>query len=82
MEISFAIWLLRQSRGMSQTQLAARMRTTRQQVSDLEIGQAPTIATLCRVARALKVTPAFLVLIAENRRRPSDPMPRNSDPRA
>jgi hypothetical protein len=45
------------------------MNTTRQQVSDLEIAQAPTIATLFRVAQALQVAPACLVLIAENRRR-------------
>ena len=70
MEISFAIWLLRQSREMTQTQLAARMKTTRQQVSDLEIGaQLPTIATLRRVSRALQIAPASLLLIAESRRR-------------
>jgi hypothetical protein len=45
------------------------MNTTRQQVSDLEIGQAPTIATLFRVAQALQIAPAGLVLIAENRQR-------------
>jgi transcriptional regulator with XRE-family HTH domain len=75
MEISFAIWLLRQSRGMSQAQLATRMRTTRQQVSDLEIGQLPTIPTLFRVARALQVSPACLVRIAEGRRRITNSKP-------
>jgi len=68
-EISFAIWLLRQARQMTQSQLATRMGATRQQISRLEIGaQLPTIATLLRVARALKVSPRFLLLIAEHRR--------------
>ena len=67
MNTSFAIWLLRQSRGMTQKQLAARMNTTRQQVSDLEIGQLPTIHTLLRLSRALQVNPAALLRIAEAR---------------
>lgn len=74
MEISFAVWLLRESRGLTQSQLASRMKTSRQQVSDLEIGQMPTIATLLRIARALQVTPRCLLLIAEARgRRESAP---------
>jgi transcriptional regulator with XRE-family HTH domain len=76
MEISFAIWLLRNSRQMTQSQLADRMGTSRQQVSDLEIGQLPTIATLLRIARALQINPACLLLIAEARRRESVPLPR------
>jgi hypothetical protein len=69
MEIGFAIWLLRESRKMSQSQVATRMKTSRQQVSDLEIGQQPTIATLLRVSHALQITPQCLLLIAEARRR-------------
>jgi DNA-binding XRE family transcriptional regulator len=69
MELGFSIWLVRQSRKMTQAQLATRMQTTRTQVSELECGQVPKIATLFRVARALRVTPACLILIAENRRR-------------
>jgi DNA-binding XRE family transcriptional regulator len=69
LRISFAVWLLREARGMTQDQLAARMKTTRQQISDLEIFQSPTVATLFRIARALQVTPRSLLLIAEARRR-------------
>ena len=68
-EIGTATWLVRQARKMSQSQLAVRMKTTRQQVSDLEIGQLPSVATLFRIARALRIHPACLVLIAENRQR-------------
>lgn len=67
-QIGFAIWAVRQARGLSQRQLAARMKTTRQQVSDLEIGQLPTIVTLFRLARALQIKPAGLLIIAEGRR--------------
>jgi len=69
METGFAIWLLRESREMSQSQVATRMKTSRQQVSDLEIGQQPTIPTLLRVAHALQISPQGLLLIAEARRR-------------
>jgi transcriptional regulator with XRE-family HTH domain len=69
METGFAIWLLRETRNMTQSQVATRMKTSRQQVSDLEIGQQPTIATLLRVARALQISPQGLLLIAEERRR-------------
>jgi transcriptional regulator with XRE-family HTH domain len=74
MDIGFAIWVLRTSLGMSQNQLASRMKTSRQQVSDLEIFQMPTVATLYRIARALRVTPRCLLQIAEVRgRRESAP---------
>ncbi len=67
-QVGFAIWVLRQSRQMTQRQLAARMSTSRQQVGDLEVGQSPTIDTLLRLARALRVPPALLIQIAEARR--------------
>jgi hypothetical protein len=67
MDINFAIWLLRKSRSMTQSQVASRMKTSREQVSDLEIFQMPTIATLLRISRALQVTPRCLLLIAEAR---------------
>ena len=74
MDINFAVWLLRKSRSMTQSQVASRMRTSRQQVSELEIGQMPTIATLLRISRALSVSPRCLLLIAEARgRRESAP---------
>src|ERR1035437_3922687 len=76
MQIGFAIWLLRQSREMTQSQLATRMRTSRQQISDLEIFQLPTVSTLFRVARALQVSPACLIRLAEGRRKVSDLPPR------
>ena len=70
-EISFALWLARQARKMTQSQVAMEMGTSRQQVSEIEIGQLPTVATLARIAQALQVSPAHLVLIAESRRRVS-----------
>jgi transcriptional regulator with XRE-family HTH domain len=67
MDIGFALWLLRESLGMTQRQIASRMKTSRQQVGDLENGQPATIATLFRIAYALRVTPHCLLLIAEAR---------------
>lgn len=66
--ISFALWLLRSTRGLTQDELAARIPATRQQVGDWEIGaKLPTVASFERVCRGLEVSPRACLRIAESR---------------
>ncbi len=67
MDVGFSVWLVRQAQGMTQNQLARRMQTTRQQISDLEIGQSPTLPTLNRLAVALEVDVLTLLRLNEVR---------------
>jgi transcriptional regulator with XRE-family HTH domain len=53
---------LRRERGLSQGNLAAKIRSTPQWVSQLERGtRSPTVHTLCKLANALDVTLADLL---------------------
>ncbi len=53
---------LREARGLTQATVAKRARITREYVSKLESGRAsPTLVTLGRIAKALRVTVAELV---------------------
>lgn len=63
--VGFSLWLLRQARGLTQQQVATRMRTTRQHVGELEAGQCPKIPVLLRCARALEVSPCVILVIQE-----------------
>jgi transcriptional regulator with XRE-family HTH domain len=67
--IGFALWLLRSTRRLTQDELAARIpATTREQVSDWEIGaKLPTVASFERVCRGLEVSPRACLRIAESR---------------
>lgn len=58
--------MLRQAHDLSQQQLASKMLTTREVVSNLERGESlPTVVTLERASKALAVSPAVLLHLAE-----------------
>jgi|HubBroStandDraft_6_1064221.scaffolds.fasta_scaffold281298_3 transcriptional regulator with XRE-family HTH domain len=73
MNLSFAFWILREARGMSQRQLARRVPATRQQIGQWENGAMPTLATFERVCSALEVSPSTCLQIAEARCIPFSP---------
>jgi transcriptional regulator with XRE-family HTH domain len=65
-EFGKALKMLRKDRGYSQEELAARSNLHRTYISLLERGQkSPSLATICRVAKALEVKPHELISLAE-----------------
>lgn len=61
-QVSGNIVKARRSAGLSQTQLALRLRTASQEISRLESGRVcPRLTTLLRVAHALEVPLADLI---------------------
>jgi transcriptional regulator with XRE-family HTH domain len=65
-DIGLALAVIRHGKGMTQDQLAKKLRTTRQQVSDIEHGrQIPTIQSVKKLAKVLEMKPRTLVAIAE-----------------
>jgi transcriptional regulator with XRE-family HTH domain len=68
-KIAFAVWVIRQARGISQEQLGYCARRPRSWVSAVEVGnKLPTVASVELLAHALRVSPAVLLQIAETRR--------------
>jgi transcriptional regulator with XRE-family HTH domain len=58
--------IVREAHGLSQSQLADKMATTRQQVCDIERGeQLPTMDTLGRACTALEISLSTLMQLAE-----------------
>src|ERR1035437_7543044 len=56
---------LRQCRGLTQSQLAHQLKTSRQQISELERGESlATLGTLRRISRALRVPQGVLLRMA------------------
>jgi transcriptional regulator with XRE-family HTH domain len=68
-DTSFSLWLLRESQELTQQQLAKRIRRPRQLVSDWEVGQLPTVESLRRLSRGLRVPVSVILLLAEARER-------------
>lgn len=69
-DVGFAVTVLRQAQGKTQAQLAQRAGTTRQVVSNIEIGtKQPTIASVRKLAKGLEVKPQTLIRLAEVRRK-------------
>ncbi len=66
--VSFSLWLLRESQGLTQEQLAKRIRRPRQLVSEWEIGQPPTAESLRRLSRGLRIPVSVILRLAEARR--------------
>jgi transcriptional regulator with XRE-family HTH domain len=70
LQIAHAVRELRQVRNLSQRQLAGRMGVPRTYISKIENGKAmPTLSSLDRLARALKVDIAALLRDANTRHR-------------
>lgn len=67
-DFHFALWLLREARGMTQVELAEAIDRPRQLVSDWEISQLPTIESLHLVARGLRVPVRVICQVAEGRK--------------
>ena len=68
LQVATAVRDLRHVRNLSQRQLAARMGVPRTYISKIENGKAmPTLSSLDRLARALKVDIASLLRDANNR---------------
>ena len=67
-DLAFSLWLLRQMRGWSQEQMARKLSTTRQTVSNWEIGvKTPTLASLRHLCRGLNVPVWLCLRLAEAR---------------
>lgn len=67
-DINFAIRLMRQARGLTQGQLAARVGTTRQKVNAIERRHmVPTLSNLARYSAALNVPTSTLLRFAQCR---------------
>lgn len=61
-----SIWMVRQSRRLTQRELARRVKTSRAAISNMERGEKlPTVATLRRVAKSLDVPCSVLLRLAE-----------------
>ncbi|GGH14064.1 hypothetical protein GCM10011586_34300 [Silvibacterium dinghuense] len=68
-DVARAVREIRQSRGMSQRQLAGRMQVPRTYISKIENGKAmPTLSSLERLALALQVDVCALLRDARSRR--------------
>ena len=58
---------LRESRGLTQGQLAERCGASRPQIANLEAGNnAPTLGTLLRLAKALECEPSRLLQVFDS----------------
>jgi ribosome-binding protein aMBF1 (putative translation factor) len=71
LRLSVKIAQLREQRGLTQTQLAARMRTSAPVISRLESGGKCTLRTLKKVADALDAVLQIELIPKEKLRRPS-----------
>ena len=70
-DLGFALWLIRMAQGLTQTQLARKVHTTRQAVGNWETGlKSPTVESLGRLCRGLQVPVNVCVRIAEGRKLP------------
>ena len=67
-DIAFAVKVVRQARGMSQEQLGKVIQMPHQWVNKVEQGQEPTIDSLQKLAKGLRVSARTLVAISEARR--------------
>lgn len=68
-DMAFAVKVLRQSRGMSQQKLADVIEMPRQWICNVENGRKdPTVKSVEKVAKGLKVPARVLVAISEFRR--------------
>jgi transcriptional regulator with XRE-family HTH domain len=67
-DLGFAIWLIRESRGLLQREAARSAGCTRPQWSEWEIGtKLPTVEAFLRICRGLGVSPGACLQIAEAR---------------
>jgi transcriptional regulator with XRE-family HTH domain len=67
-DIGFAVTLLRQAEGLTQRELARRVRTSRPHLCRIEIGEyEPKIDSILRLAHGLKVPVWVLLRFAESR---------------
>ena len=65
LRLGTAVWALRQATNQSQSQLASRLRTSRQYISEVERGEnLITVGTLYRLSKALRVSPVTLLRVA------------------
>jgi transcriptional regulator with XRE-family HTH domain len=62
MKLAHTIKQLRTTRGLSQAELAAKIKVTQAAISQLEQGRTtPRLATLQRIAKAMKISIALLL---------------------
>lgn len=68
-DLAFAVKVVRQARGMSQDQLGKVIQMPHQWINKIEQGHyEPTVDSVCKLARGLKVSARTLVAISEVRR--------------
>lgn len=68
MDVNFSLWLLRSSSGLTQSQLAQRIGTSRQAVGQWEVSRQPTVENLQKLAQGLRVPVSVVLALAETRR--------------
>lgn len=65
LRLGLAVWSIRQARHLTQSQLACRLKTSRQHVSNIERAEKlPTVETMLRLCEVLRVKPATLLRLA------------------
>jgi transcriptional regulator with XRE-family HTH domain len=68
LDLSFSLWLLRSSRALTQDELARRLSTTRQTISNWETGEKiPTLDSLRKLCHGLSVPVRVCLQLAEAR---------------